>query len=126
LQNKQGITLAITGISVIASAIFSLFSGMHQFLLNFVNTTFYFALLFIMVGGFMFVLQRGFFNVTRYAFRKLFKSNNKKMEDLIEEETESDSREIIYRTHSFKLTYPILFSGIILAVISAALSFVVS
>ncbi|WP_368773351.1 DUF3899 domain-containing protein, partial [Serratia marcescens] len=36
---------------------------------------FYIALLFIIIGGFVFLFQRGFFNVTIYAFKKLGRSN---------------------------------------------------
>ncbi|MBO9128654.1 DUF3899 domain-containing protein [Bacillus sp. 165] len=109
------------------SGIIAVFNGADNFLLHFVNSLFYFALLFILVGGFMFVLGQGFFNITRYAFRRLFKSANKKAEDLIEEEkSEADQRDIIYRTYSFNLTYPILISGLILAFISTILSFLIS
>ncbi|WP_438824432.1 DUF3899 domain-containing protein [Bacillus sp. JJ864] len=111
-----GSTIAISGAYAV---IFS-----NSFLLNFVNSMFYIALLFIIIGGFVFLFQRGFFNVTIYAFKKLGRSNNK-MESLIEGEEESDPKEILYRTYSFTWTYPIVITGIILAALSSIMSFAV-
>ncbi|PEA53156.1 transporter [Bacillus pseudomycoides] len=111
-----GSTIAISGAYAV---IFS-----NSFLLNFVNFMFYIALLFIIIGGFVFLFQRGFFNVTIYAFKKLGRSNNK-MESLIEGEEEHDPKEILYRTYSFTWTYPILITGIILAALSSIMSFAV-
>lgn len=111
-----GSTIAISGAYAI---IFS-----NSFLLNFVNMMFYIALLFIIIGGFIFLFQQGFFNVTIYAFKKLGRSN-KKFESLIEGEEETDPKERIYRTYSFAWTYPILITGIILAALSSIISFAV-
>ncbi|WP_020059824.1 DUF3899 domain-containing protein [Bacillus sp. 123MFChir2] len=111
-----GSTIAISGAYAV---IFS-----NSFLLNFVNMMFYIALLFIIIGGFVFLFQRGFFNVTIYAFKKLGRSN-KKIESLIEGEEERDPKEILYRTYSFTWTYPVLITGIILAAFSSIMSFAV-
>ncbi|MGF9965172.1 DUF3899 domain-containing protein [Bacillus rhizoplanae] len=85
---------------------------------------FYIALIFIIIGGFLFLYQRGFFNVTIYAFRKLGRSN-KKVESLIEDEEKRDPKEILYRTYSFTWTYPIVITGIILGALSTVISFTV-
>lgn len=65
---------------------------------------FYIALFFIMLGGFLFLFQSGFFNVTMYAFQKVF-GTNKKIESLIEGEEQIDKKERIYKTYSFTWTY---------------------
>ncbi|MEH7461126.1 DUF3899 domain-containing protein [Bacillus thuringiensis] len=85
---------------------------------------FYIALLFIIIGGFVFLFQRGFFNVTIYAFKKLGRSN-KKIESLIEGEEERDPKEILYRTYSFTWTYPILMTGIILGTLSTIIGYTI-
>lgn len=95
-----------------------------SFLLNFVNMMFYIALLFIIIGGFVFLFQRGFFNITIYAFKKLGRSN-KKIESLIEEEEKRDPKELLYRTYSFAWTYPIVITGIILGTLSTIISYTV-
>ncbi|SFC29953.1 protein of unknown function [Bacillus sp. 491mf] len=111
-----GSTIAISGAYAV---IFS-----NSFLLNFVNMMFYIALLFIIIGGFVFLFQRGFFNVTIYAFKKLGRSN-KKFESLIEEEEKRDPKELLYRTYSFVWTYPIVITGIILGTLSTIISYTV-
>ncbi|WP_459500735.1 DUF3899 domain-containing protein [Bacillus sp. C1] len=96
-----------------------------QFLLNFVNLIFYIALFFIILGGFLFLFQSGFFNITMYAFQKVF-GTNKKVESLIEEEESAlDKKERIYKTYSFTWTYPICITGILLGLISTIISFTI-
>ncbi|WP_429713812.1 DUF3899 domain-containing protein [Bacillus rhizoplanae] len=113
----------LTGITIAISCVCA-FILSTAFLLNFVNIMFYIALIFIIIGGFLFLYQRGFFNVTIYAFRKLGRSN-KKVESLIEDEEKRDPKEILYRTYSFTWTYPIVITGIILGALSTVISFTV-
>ncbi|BCC57842.1 hypothetical protein BC30048_1152 [Bacillus cereus] len=96
-----------------------------QFLLNFVNILFYIALFFILIGGFLYIFQNGFFNVTIYAFQRVF-GTNKKIDSLIEEvEEPTDKKERIYKTYSFKWTYPICITGIFLGLFSTLISFTI-
>ncbi|MBY0600268.1 DUF3899 domain-containing protein [Bacillus bingmayongensis] len=96
-----------------------------QYLLNFVNIMFYIALFFIILGGFLFLFQSGFFNITMYAFQKVF-GTNKKIESLIEEEeSEIDKKERIYKTYSFAWTYPFCITGVLLGLISTVISFTI-
>lgn len=113
----------LTGITIAISCVCA-FILSTSFLLNFVNIMFYIALIFIIIGGFLFLYQRGFFNVTIYAFKKLGRSN-KKVESLIEDEEKRDPKEILYRTYSFTWTYPIVITGIILGALSTVISFTV-
>lgn len=113
----------LTGVSIaISGAYAAIFS--NSFLLYFINIMFYIALLFIIIGGFVFLFQRGFFNVTMYAFKKLGRSN-KKIESLIEGEEKRDPKEILYRTYSFTWTYPIVITGIILGALSTIIGFAI-
>ncbi|MEH7596015.1 DUF3899 domain-containing protein, partial [Bacillus toyonensis] len=111
-------------IAMIASSI-GAFLISSQFLLNFVNISFYIALFFILIGGFLFIFQNGFFNVTLYAFQRVF-GTNKKIDSLIEESEEPvNKKERIYKTYSFKWTYPICITGIILGAFSTLISFTI-
>ncbi|WP_440603339.1 DUF3899 domain-containing protein [Bacillus sp. GB_SG_008] len=113
----------LTGITITISCACA-FILSTSFLLNFVNIMFYIALIFIIIGGFLFLFQRGFFNVTMYSFKKLGRSN-KKVESLIEGEEKRDPKEILYRTYSFAWTYPIVITGILLGALSTIISFTV-
>ena len=77
------------------------------------------------MGGFLFLFQRGFFNVTIYAFRKLGRSKDKKAEPLMEDEEQEDPKEMLYRTYSFTWTYPIVITGLVLCFFSTVISFTV-
>ncbi|MDM5153828.1 DUF3899 domain-containing protein [Bacillus sp. DX1.1] len=110
-------------LAILTSSIGAFLFSAH-YLLNFVNIMFYIALFFIMLGGFLFLFQSGFFNVTMYAFQKVF-GTNKKIESLIEGEEQIDKKERIYKTYSFTWTYPICITGILLGLLSTILSFTV-
>ncbi|QWG43920.1 DUF3899 domain-containing protein [Bacillus mycoides] len=111
-------------VAIIASSV-GAFLVSSQFLLNFVNISFYIALIFILIGGFLFIFQNGFFNVTIYAFQRVF-GTNKKIDSLIEEAEEPiDKKERIYKTYSFKCTYPICITGIVLGLFSILISFTI-
>jgi hypothetical protein len=115
----------MTGMGIILSALLALLEEYGKFLLKFVDFMFLISLPLIIVGGFLFIIERGALNITRYAFRKVFKSANKKIESLIEEEEKVDDKEILYRTYSFRLTYPVLITGIVLALTSTIISLAV-
>jgi len=111
-------------LAIIVSSIGAFLFPAH-FLLNFVNIMFYIALFFIILGGFLFLFQSGFFNITMYAFQKVF-GTNKKVESLIEEEESAiDKKERIYKTYSFTWTYPICITGVLLGLISTVISFTI-
>ncbi|MDG4656657.1 DUF3899 domain-containing protein [Ectobacillus antri] len=113
----------LIGSSLLVVSILAFLAGNHDFLLNFVDFSFLVALPFLIVGGFMFIIERGAFNVTRYAFRKVFKTTQKESAFIEDEEGPLDNKDILYRTYSFKPTYPILLTGVALAILSTLLSF---
>ncbi|MEN1935747.1 DUF3899 domain-containing protein [Paenibacillus sp. 102] len=117
-------TCILIALALIASSIGALLFPV-QYLLNFVNIMFYIALFFIILGGFLFLFQSGFFNITMYAFQKVF-GTNKKVESLIEEEESAiDKKERIYKTYSFAWTYPICITGVLLGLASTIISFTI-
>ena len=117
-------TCILIFIAIIASSIGAFLVSSH-FLLNFVNISFYIALFFIIIGGFLFIFQNGFFNVTIYAFQRVF-GTNKKIDSLIEEvEEPTDKKERIYKTYSFKWTYTICITGLVLGLFSTIISFTI-
>ncbi|KEK24825.1 DUF3899 domain-containing protein [Bacillus gaemokensis] len=116
-------TCILISLATISSSIGAFFFP-AQYLLNFVNIAFYFALLFIVLGVFLFLFQSGFFNITMYAFQKVF-GTNKKIESLIEEEEPVNKKERIYKTYSFTWTYPICIAGVLLGIFSTIISFAI-
>lgn len=118
-------TSVIMGTAVGISGMAALVQHQHSFLLPFVNNLFYIALPFSIIGGFLFLLERGWFNITRYAFRKMFSTAHAKEAALLGEEQSIVDREPLYRTYSFRLTYPFLITGLMLAVLSIGISFAV-
>lgn len=118
-------TIVIIGASVSISGMAALLQQQHSFLLPFVNNLFYIALPFSIIGGVLFLLERGWFNVTRYAFRKMFWIAHTKGASLLEEEQPIADRELLYQTYSFRLTYPFLITGLMLAILSIGISFAV-
>jgi len=125
LNRTIALTIVIIGVSISISSMAALLQHQHSFLLPFVNNLFYIALPFCIIGGFLFLLERGWFNVTRYAFRKMPWMAHAKETSLLEGEQPIADRELLYRTYSFHLTYPFLITGLILAVLSIGISFTV-
>jgi hypothetical protein len=75
---------------------------------------FYFSAPSLIVGGFLLILQGGFFNITGYAFKRVFGKQNDP-----NYEVKKDS---IYKSNIYNLAKPIFFSGLILFVSSFILS----
>jgi hypothetical protein len=92
-----------------------------SFAMKYVNALFSFSMLAIIVGGFLFVTGRGFFNVTKYGFKKVSTSNKKK-ELLLEESDENNPKDVLYERRTFSLTIPFLLSGILLVILSSIIS----
>lgn len=102
----------------------SLFESKGNFYLTFLNTTFFVALFLFILGGFLFIIEKGFFNVFIYSSIKVGKFFNRKKEEIIEDEiTKSDNKDILYRNYDFVITNPIFFSGLTLGIATTILSF---
>lgn len=125
-MNRIVLTSIFTLTTIVLSAISAFLYERSLFLLHFVNIMFYIALLLIIIGGFLFVFERGGYNVMRYAFRKARFFTKPKEEEMITNlEGKKNDKEILYKTYSFLFTYPILLSGIITAVLSTCISFII-
>lgn len=80
---------------------------------SFINAAFLLSLVPLSLGGLLFVYERGFFNGFAYGFRRLRKRGTK-AESYVEEiagEHEADEPTGPVR---FAITYPLLFSGLLL------------
>lgn len=92
-------------------------------LLSFVNVTFLLSLLPLMIGGFLFVYEQGFFNSFAYGFRKLHKSRSKAERYLAELQGTSAGQPI--HPKKFAITYPLLFSGLTLVLLMIAVGYAI-
>lgn len=113
-------------IAVIIAAISSIFLGISKFLLHFTNSIFYIGLILFIVGGFLLVVESGFFNITRYGMKKIFRSKEEKIAQMAGEEKPTISKEMIYKRHSFPSTKPLLFASLTLIIFSYAISIILT
>ena len=121
-MNKVFHTCILIFIAMIASSI-GAFLISSQFLLNFVNISFYIAL-FLFLSAVLYIFQNGF----QCNHLRIPKSiwYEQKIDSLIEEvEEPTDKKERIYKTYSFKWTYPICITGIFLGLFSTLISFTI-
>ncbi|GMN99458.1 DUF3899 domain-containing protein [Parageobacillus thermoglucosidasius] len=92
-------------------------------LLSFVNVTFLLSLLPLMIGGFLFVYEQGFFNSFAYGFRKLRKSRSKAERYLAELQDMPAGQPI--HSKKFAVTYPFLFSGLALVLLMIVVGYAI-
>lgn len=79
----------------------------------FINVSFLLSLLPLSLGGLLFVYERGFFSGFAYGFRRLRRSSTKVERYLEEAAAEHESDEPL-GPRRFAVTYPLLFSGLLL------------
>ncbi|NNU84702.1 DUF3899 domain-containing protein [Geobacillus sp. BMUD] len=79
----------------------------------FINVSFLLSLLPLSLGGLLFVYERGFFSGFAYGFRRLRKSGTKVEQYLEETAAEQETAETL-GPRRFAVTYPLLFSGLLL------------
>jgi len=106
---------------LILSFILTLLSG-EMTLLTFINTSFLISLPLLILGGFLFVFERGFFNAALQGFRRL--SRSKAKAEGINYFEEDDN----YPAHkkSYPITIPLLFSGLLMFLLTMAAGFLIS
>ncbi|MDF2946247.1 MAG: hypothetical protein K0S51_926 [Bacillales bacterium] len=112
-QNLKYFYFLLIG-TILLSVIFVFLTNYSFNLVTFVNMLFYFSTPSFIIGGFLLVLQSGFFNITGYAFKKFFGTQKDP-----NYEVKKDS---IYTKNIYYLAKPIFFSGLILFVSSFVLS----
>ncbi len=92
-------------------------------LVSFVNVAFLLALLPFIIGGFLFVYEGGFFKGVMYGFRRLHTSRSKAGRYLAELQGLSDEQPV--QAKKFTVTYPLLFSGLILLLLTIAAGYAI-
>lgn len=84
---------------------------------SFLDCLFIVALFLLMAGGSMFVLKGGIFDGILYSFRRFYK-NTSKLEEYVSKQSESIGFPTKNESFKYTLTYPLLFSGGILFIIT--------
>ncbi|OQP05624.1 hypothetical protein B1690_13245 [Geobacillus sp. 46C-IIa] len=79
----------------------------------FINAAFLISLVPLSVGGLLFVCERGFFSGFAYGFRRWRKSGTK-AKQYLEEAAEENETDEPPGSPRFTMTYPLLFSGLLL------------
>jgi hypothetical protein len=111
--------------ATVLAAIFSLTQGTLNFFLHFTNTLFYIGLTLFVVGGFLLIVQSGFFNITRFGMRKVFGTKDQQMAEMTGDESLTVKKDMIYRRYNFSVTKPLLMASITLVILSFLFSFII-
>ncbi|MBP0724588.1 DUF3899 domain-containing protein [Bacillus sp. RG28] len=122
-MQKKIVTILIVG--TIVSFLLTIIQGTSKVFLHFTNSIFYIGLVLLIVGGFLFVIESGFFNLTRFGMKKVFKRNEDKVLSMTGEESTEVSKEMIYKKYSFSITKPFLFSAFSFIALSLIFSFII-
>ncbi|ODG92848.1 hypothetical protein BED47_17840 [Gottfriedia luciferensis] len=104
---------------------FSLTQGTLNFFLHFTNTIFYIGLTLFVIGGFLLIVQSGFFNITRFGMRKVFGTRDQQMAEMTGDESLTVKKDMIYRRYRFSITKPLLMASITLVILSFLFSFII-
>jgi len=106
---------------VIISSIYSIISHFSRF--SFLNCAFIIGIIYFLFGAMCFVWEKGFFNITLFAFNKLGQQVQKKR-GVLHNDANITIEDYIHRKNSFYLTYDLLLCGILISVISIIISFI--
>lgn len=111
--------------AIVLAAIFSIIQGTLNFFLHFTNTIFYIGLTLFVIGGFLLIVQSGFFNITRFGMRKVFGTRDQQMAEMTGDESLTVKKDMIYRRYRFSITKPLLTASITLVILSFLFSFII-
>ncbi len=111
--------------AIVLAAIFSFTQGTLNFFLHFTNTIFYIGLTLFVLGGFLLIVQSGFFNITRFGMRKVFGTRDQQMAEMTGDESLTVKKDMIYRRYRFSITKPLLMASITLVILSFLFSFII-
>jgi len=111
--------------SIILAIILTFIQGTADFFLHLTNTIFYIGLTLFVIGGFLLIVQSGFFNITRYGIRKVFGLREEKIAKMTGDETLTVKKEMLYKRYSFSSTKPLLMASITLIILSVAFTFII-
>ncbi|MES9684362.1 hypothetical protein CN514_14705 [Bacillus sp. AFS001701] len=111
--------------AIVLAGIFSFTQGTLNFFLHFTNTIFYIGLTLFVIGGFLLIVQSGFFNITRFGMRKVFGTRDQQMAEMTGDESLTVKKDMIYRRYRFSITKPLLMASITLVILSFLFSFII-
>jgi hypothetical protein len=90
-------------------------------LLTFINISFLFSLPLLILGGFLFVYEGGFFNGLIYSYRRLRHST--KMGKYVAQFDNLDNEPIVPK--AFSVTKPIFFSGLLIFLLTLIVAYLI-
>lgn len=106
---------------VIISSIYSIISDFSRF--SFLNCSFIIGMIYFLFGAICFVWEKGFFNITLFAFNKLGQQLQKKR-GILYNDADITIEDYIHKKNDFYLTYNLLLCGLLISVISISISFI--
>lgn len=114
--------LITSAASLLLTAIFMTFVYRQFSLLSFVNSGAVAALIFFVLGCLIYVVGGGFYYYFAYSFKRFYKRTSRRGQLLAK--VEEDKEEDFPRPKTFKsvFTYPLLVVGVILFLVTLALS----
>lgn len=130
MNKKLRLLLIITAVTTALSVLVSLFSD--TFLLSFVNYLFIFGGILAIIGGFMAISETGLFRITSYPFKKVKWFFSRPSTGYDEEEIKDEKGKLMNFNEyieqdlpKYFSTMPILFSGLLLSIVSFVVSITV-
>lgn len=109
----------LISINLILSLIYCFIANFERF--SFLNSSFTIGMAYLAVGSLFYVSEKGFFNMTLYAFNKICQENQKRKGTLDGPSVTID--DYINKRYKFANTNSLLSSGLIISVTTLALSF---
>ena len=111
----------LVAINLIISTFYSLIINTNDSF-SFINASFFVGMIYLLMGLFCFVYEKGFFNITMYSFSKISQDYKKRRGILVEEQASFE--DYISRDNSFFLTNPLLWCGTFTSIICIVISFI--
>lgn len=113
-MNRNRLYIYLSFIEIFLIVAIQLFMRLQYSLLAFANASFIIGLFALIIGLIIFVIQGGFFDFMYYSFKKV-RHSFKKDSDLVSHFEPRDGSRVA-------ITYPLIFSGIALFILSLILS----
>lgn len=121
-------TLIVSGGTLVLAIIWALIKG--NFVVGLLDSLFFLGLIEGIVGGFMFLAEKGMFKIASYTLKRVRGMFNQKDREYVEEKLQEmkGDKKLTLKKHmeepapEFTSTYPILISGIGYCVITFLLS----
>ena len=107
--------------NLISSTIYTMISGFSPF--SFLNSTFVIGMIYFLFGSMCFVWEKGFFNITIFAFNKLGNQLQKKRGVLCDDANITID-DYVHRKNSFRFTNSLLLCGVLISIVSICISFI--